>query len=121
MNKRHNNRRFNKASYIRNDARAKAALIPYLESEGYSNISSKENFLFDIHSEKEGKLKLFEVEIKNQWRDSWNPLWKEIRIPQRKMRLITNWETEHPESEFKFVVLNYNCKQAWFIPADIVK
>ena len=121
MNKRHNNRRFNRASYIRNDARAKAALIPYLESEGYSNISSKENFLFDIHSEKEGKLKLFEVEIKNQWRDSWNPLWEEIRIPQRKMRLITNWETEHPESEFTFVVLNYNCKQAWFIPAGIVK
>ena len=121
MNKRHNNRRFNKASYIQNDARAKDALIIYLNSEGYTDIESQENFYFDIHSKNKDTVELFEVEIKNQWKDNWNPTWTEIRIPQRKMRLITNWETEHPESEFTFVVLNYNCKQAWFIPADIVK
>ena len=121
MNKRHNNRRFNKASYIQNDARAKDALIIYLNSEGYTDIESQENFYFDIHSKNKDTVELFEVEIKNQWKDNWNPTWTEIRIPQRKIRLIDKWEKEYPATEFTFVVLNYNCKQGWFIPAKIVK
>ena len=63
MNKRHNNRRFNKASYIQNDARAKDALIIYLNSEGYTDIESQENFYFDIHSKNKDTVELFEVEI----------------------------------------------------------
>ena len=121
MNKRHNNRRFNKAYYIQNDARAKDALIIYLNSEGYTDIESQENFYFDIHSKNKDTVELFEVEIKNQWKDNWNPTWTEIRIPQRKIRLIDKWEKEYPATEFTFVVLNYNCKQGWFIPAKIVK
>lgn len=121
MRKVHNNRKFNRESYNNNDKRAKDALISYLKLEGYDNIESREDYHFDIHSEKDKSLKLFEVEIKNQWKDSWNPTWTEIRIPQRKIRLIDKWEKEYPTSEFTFIVLNYNCKQGWFIPAKIVK
>tara|TARA_R110002050_G_scaffold187196_2_gene321671 strand:- start:142 stop:633 length:492 start_codon:yes stop_codon:yes gene_type:complete len=125
MSNRHNNRKFNRAAYNHNDKRAKDALVSYLKLEGYDNIQSTEDYHFDIHSEKEINRRrhqqLFEVEIKNQWKDSWNPSWTEIRIPQRKIRLIDKWEKDYPTSEFTFVVLNYNCKQGWFIPAKIVK
>tara|TARA_R110002110_G_scaffold90975_1_gene236489 strand:- start:315 stop:749 length:435 start_codon:yes stop_codon:yes gene_type:complete len=106
---------------MQNDARAKDALITYLKSKDYTDIESQENFNFDIHCKNKYNVELFEVEIKNQWKDDWNPSWTEIRIPQRKIRLIDKWEKDYPTAEFTFVVLNYNCKQGWFIPAKIVK
>jgi hypothetical protein len=116
---RHNNRKFNKESYLSNDKRAKDAMIEYLTKEGYTDIIAKEDYYFDISAKKE-KDYFFEVEIKNQWGDKWNPSWKEIRIPERKKRLIKKLKEEYPTYNLIFVVFNTDCTQAWFIDGDTV-
>ena len=87
----HNNRKFDKQSYMANDERAK---------------KDKDYF--------------FEVEVKNQWGSSWNPSWKEVRIPERKRRLIDKKNKEYPDHDLYFVVFNTDCSQAWFIKDDTV-
>ena len=89
---RHNNRRFDKDSYTRNDKRAKDALIEYLVGNGYVIHQAVEDYGFDIKTVKDETVHLFEVEIKNQWGDNWNTSWEEIRIPERKRRLIDRWK-----------------------------
>mgnify|MGYP005820204887 FL=1 len=116
---RHNNRKFNKESYLSHDKRAKDAMIEYLTKESYTDIVAKEDYYFDISAKKE-KDYFFEVEIKNQWGDKWNPSWKEIRIPERKKRLIKKWKEEYPTYNLIFVVFNTDCTQAWFIDGDTV-
>ena len=60
---RHNNRRFDKDSYIRNDKRAKDALIKYLVKNDYVIHQSAEDYGFDIKAVKDDTNHLFEVEI----------------------------------------------------------
>ena len=124
---RHNNRRFDKDSYIRNDKRAKDTLIKYLIENDYVIHQFAEDYGFDIKAVKDDANHLFEVEIKNQWGDNWNTSWKEVRIPERKRRLIDKWKKITTDNilgliktTFTFVVLNRSCKQGWFIRADKV-
>ena len=44
-------RRFQPSSYKENDGKAKQIVINYLERNGHINISSGENYSFDISSE----------------------------------------------------------------------
>lgn len=120
LNKRHNNRKFQKASYELNDARSKKSLVDYLQSEGYDTQVTTENYLFDLMATKDNKEELFEVEVKNQWRGTWNPSWAEIRIPQRKQRLIDLWKKDFSNLKFTFVILDTTLNQGWFIPASVV-
>ena len=116
----HNNRKFDLKSYNDNDERAKQAIITYLHKNNYLNIEDKEDFYFDVIASKENKFTFFEVEIKNQWWNNWNTAWKEIRIPERKRRLIQKWRNEFPNYNLTFVIFNTNCSKAWFIDGDTV-
>ena len=120
MNKRHNNRKFQKASYELNDARAKKSLSDYLISNGYNTHLKPDDYKFDLIATKDNKEELFEVEVKNQWRGTWNPSWVEIRIPQRKQRLIDLWKKDFSNLKFTFVILDTTLNQGWFIPANVV-
>ena len=60
------------------------------------------------------------MKVNNQWGDKWNLSWKEIRIPERKKRLIKKWKEEYPTYNLIFVVFNTDCTQAWFIDGDTV-
>ncbi len=111
---RHNNRRFDKQSYKENDARAKKAMVSYLASENFTDIIDKEDYYFDVSAKKD-KGYFFEVEIKNQWGTEWPDTWREVRIPQRKQRLINKKMKEFPDHELYFVIFNTDCTQAWFI------
>jgi hypothetical protein len=115
----HNNRRFDKKSYEANDARAKKAMVNYLTLHNFTDIVDKEDYYFDVSANKKVKGKdqkfFFEVEIKNQWGANWNPGWEEVRIPQRKQRLIDRKEKDYPDYELYFVIFNTDCTQAWFI------
>ena len=82
----HNNRKFDINSYKKNDERAKEAIINYLKESNYKDIESIENYSFDVTANKDNIFYLFEVEIKNQWKDVWDWRWKEIRIPERKTK-----------------------------------
>ena len=110
----HNNRTFDKQSYNQNDGRAKKAMVDYLKSLSFEDIEAKEDFYFDVSAKKD-KNYFFEVEIKNQWGSSWNPSWKEVRIPERKSRLMKRKEKDYPDHDLYFVIFNTDCTQAWFI------
>ena len=111
----HNNRTFDRKSYNENDARAKKAMVNYLTAENFTDIVDKEDYYFDVSANKKDKKFFFEVEIKNQWGDSWPNSWEEVRIPERKQRLINRKEKDYPEHELYFVIFNTDCTQAWFI------
>jgi|TARA_Y100000356_G_scaffold133188_1_gene139871 hypothetical protein len=113
------NRSFDRLQYIMYDKKARDAMIYYLNKHNYTDIVSVENYNFDVSAKKD-KEHFFEVEVKTQWKGTWNPLWKEIRIPERKQRLINIWKEKYPEHDFKFVVFDYDLKKAWFIDADEV-
>ena len=115
----HNNRTFDRQSYNQNDGRAKKAMVDYLKSLSFEDIESKEDFYFDVSAKKD-KNYFFEVEIKNQWGDYWPNSWEEVRIPERKQRLINRKEKDYPEHELYFVIFNTDCTQAWFIKDKIV-
>ena len=111
----HNNRPFDRQSYKENDARAKKAMVNYLTANKFNDIIDKENYYFDVSANKKDRKFFFEVEIKNQWGVQWPDTWKEVRIPERKQRLINRKEKDFPEHELYFVIFNTDCSQAWFI------
>ena len=136
--KRHNNRRFNFISYRDNDAKAKAVLKKYLTEGGHKITDDKENFSWDLSTVSDtGYACFWEVEVKNQWGKVWNSDWKEVRIPQRKQRLIDKFhhETNNAKElaqdnsmqefarpfQLTFVVLNRHLDQGWFIPHDVLE
>ena len=51
--------------------------------------------------------------MKNQWVGDWNPSWKEIRIPERKGRLIEKYEGEN--GVLNFYIFRKDMKQVWRI------
>jgi len=116
----HNNRTFDRQSYNQNDGRAKKAMVGYLTAQNFSDIVAKEDYYFDVSANKKDEKFFFEVEIKNQWGSSWNPSWKEVRIPERKSRLIKRKEKDYPDHDLYFVVFNTNCSQAWFIKDSLI-
>ena len=111
----HNNRPFDRQSYKENDARAKKAMVGYLTANKFNDIVDKEDYYFDVSANKKDRKFFFEVEIKNQWGVQWPDTWKEVRIPERKQRLINRKEKDYPEHELYFVIFNTDCSQAWFI------
>ena len=116
----HNNRPFDRQSYKENDARAKKAMVGYLTANKFNDIVDKEDYYFDVSANKKNRKFFFEVEIKNQWDTYWPETWKEVRIPQRKQRLINRKEKDYPDHDLYFVVFNTTCKQAWFIKDSLV-
>ena len=138
MRLRHQNRRFNRLSYMANDGRAKAVLKKYLISRGHKITDDKENFSWDLSTVSDsGSASFWEVEVKNQWGKVWNDNWKEVRIPQRKQRLIDKFYHEEDKAkeygqandiskfvrplQLTFVVLNTHLDQGWFIPHDVLE
>ena len=109
-------RRFQPDSYRENDGKAKQIVMDYLERNGHTDLASGENFSFDISSEKNGHRYYSEVEMKNQWTGDWNPTWKEIRIPHRKIKLVNKFrEMNDKDAFFNFYVIRRDCEFAWRI------
>ena len=133
LTRRHHNRRFNQLSYTANDGRAKTALKKYLTDIGHLISDDREHFSWDLSTISEtGGACFWEVEVKNQWGKVWNDKWQEVRVPQRKQRLIDKFyhETNNAKEfaqdnnmqkflrppQLTFVVLNRHLDQGWFIP-----
>ena len=109
-------RRFQPNSYKENDGMAKNIVIKYLKGNGHINFDDKENYSFDIKSEKNGHTYYSEVEMKNQWRGDWNTSWKEIRIPYRKFKLINKFaELNNKDAYLNFYIIRSDCEYAWRI------
>lgn len=83
---------FSRSLYNAVDGPAKEALVKHLETQGHNISSTEENYYVDVVSRKDGQMYFNEVEVKLGWTGDWNPAWKEIRIPERKSRLLEKYK-----------------------------
>ena len=106
-------RKFKKDVYDKVDAPCKKALIKYLELQGHSIVQSKEDYNADVVSEKDGITYYNEAEVKVAWTNDWPSHWAEIRIPERKKRLVKMYAEQN--GVLNFYVFRKDMKQAWRI------
>jgi hypothetical protein len=106
-------RKFNKAAYDLYDQTAKDKLVALLSERGHTIISSEEDYYADVVSQKEGYTYFNEAEVKTAWSEDWPTHWKEIRIPERKKRLLAKYQDE--KGVLNFYVFRKDMKQVWRI------
>lgn len=112
---------FEKHLYDKYDNKAKDALIKLLEDRGHKIISVSENYYADVVSEYKGYTFHSEAEVKTAWTGDWPTDWDEIRIPERKSRLINKYN-----GCVDFYIFDNSIEQCWRIEgrkltADMVK
>ena len=106
-------KQFNRALYEAYDTPARDKLVAYLEAKGHAIVSNEENYNVDVVSQKGGFTYFNEAEVKTAWKADWPTDWKEIRIPERKQRLLDKHEDVN--GVLNFYVLSQDMSQAWRI------
>ena len=106
-------KQFNRALYEAYDTKAKDALIAYLLKKDHVLVNTEENYHVDVISQKHGYTYFNEAEVKVAWDGDWPEHWKEIRIPERKQRLLDKYQGEN--GVLNFYVFRKDLKQAWRI------
>ena len=91
----------------------------YLKSAGHKIISTKEKYMDDIESTFKGKHYLTEVEVKLVWDGEWPKHWWNVRVPERKTKLLKQAEREG--KTLTFLYLDKALTKAWKIDGDVVK
>ena len=106
-------KQFSRALYEAYDAPAKEKLAEYLVGAGHEIADMKENYNVDIVSTKKDYTYFNEAEVKLAWKGDWPTHWKDIRIPERKGRLLEKYEGEN--GVLNFYIFRKDMKQAWRI------
>ena len=106
-------KKFSRALYEAYDKAAKDSLIKLLKDKGHTIVTQKENYHVDVVSQKDGYTYFNEAEVKVAWDGDWPPSWREIRIPERKQRLLDKYDGEN--GVLNFYVFRKDLKQAWRI------
>ena len=106
-------KRFDRALYLAYDEQARDALVSYLEGKGHVIVSNEENYNVDVVSQKGGYTYFNEAEVKTAWTSDWPVDWKEIRIPERKQRLLDKHSDVN--GVLNFYIFRPDFKQAWRI------
>ena len=101
---------FSSNLYGKYDGIAKDTLTSHLESEGHTLVNNEESFAADLVTQKDGETYFNEAEVKTAWKSNWPSHWTEIRIPERKKKLLS----KHTDN-LKFYVFRDDMKQAWCI------
>ncbi len=102
---------FNRALYEAYDGPARTALVVYLESKGHTIVNNEENYSVDVVSQYKGNTYFNEAEVKTGWKSDWPTDWKEIRIPERKQRLLD----KNVDGFLNFYVFRADLRQVWRI------
>ena len=106
--------KFRRDWYNRYDSPAKQTLAQYLESVGHEITDTSENYTAaDVISTKDGLTYFNEAEVKVSWKAEWPTEWAEIRIPERKTRLLDKYEGA--DGVLNFYVFRNDRKQVWRI------
>ena len=100
--------------YGKYDGVAKKALIKYLLSEGHDLVDSTESYDADVVTQKDGIKYYSEAEVKTAWKGDWPTDWKEIRIPERKKKLLSK------HNNLKFYIFSDTMQQCWCIDSDLL-
>jgi hypothetical protein len=106
-------KQFNRALYEAYDSPARDKLVAYLEAKGHTIVSNEENYNVDVVSQKDSYTYFNEAEVKTAWKADWPTDWKEIRIPERKQRLLDKHKDVN--GVLNFYVLSQDMSQAWRI------
>ena len=106
-------KQFSRALYDAYDAPAKTTLVQYLQSVGHEITNTEENYNVDVVSTKKDYTYFNEAEVKVAWSGDWPTHWEDIRIPERKGRLIEKYEGEN--GVLNFYVFRKDLKQVWRI------
>ena len=104
---------FSRALYEAYDEPAKDALVSLLKSKGHTIVNTEEDYYVDVVSQKGGYTYFNEAEVKVAWDGDWPTHWSEIRIPERKQRLLDKHGSEN--GVLNFYVFRRDLKQAWRI------
>ena len=112
-------RPFNKALYDAYDRPARDILAEYLENKGHVIVNNEENYNVDVVSQKHGLTFFNEAEVKTAWKSDWPTHWTEIRIPERKKRLLDIYEGD--DGVLNFYVFRHDMKQVWRIKDTLLK
>jgi len=106
-------RPFNRALYEAYDAKAKETLVSLLERKGHTVVNTKENYDADVVTQKDDYTYFNEAELKVAWKEDWPTTWAEIRIPERKGRLVKKYQKQN--GVLNFYIFRNDMKQAWRI------
>jgi hypothetical protein len=106
-------RPFNRALYEAYDAKAKETLVSLLERKGHTVVNTKENYDADVVTQKDDYTYFNEAEVKVAWKEDWPTHWTEIRIPERKGRLVKKYQKQN--GVLNFYIFRNDMKQAWRI------
>jgi hypothetical protein len=101
---------FSRGLYSKYDGAAKQTLISHLQGEGHDIVDTTESYDADIITKKDGVQYHNEAEVKTAWRGDWPTHWEEIRIPERKKRLLSKHS-----SNLKFYIFSGDLSKAWCI------
>lgn len=104
---------FNRALYEAYDEPAKNKLVTLLENNGHTVVNTEEDFYADVVTQKGGFTYYNEAEVKVGWAGDWPTHWLEIRIPERKKRLLKKYEDG--KGVLNFYIFRKDFKQAWRI------
>lgn len=110
---------FNRALYEAYDAPARDALVNYLTAKGHTIVNNEENYFVDVVTQKNGYTYFNEAEVKVAWSGDWPTHWTEIRIPERKQRLLDKYEGVN--GVLNFYVFNRDLTAAWRIKDTLLK
>lgn len=106
-------KKFDRALYEAYDKQAKDALTQHLMDRGHEVSPKKEDYYVDVISTKNGNTYYNEAEVKIAWQGQWPTHWEEVRIPERKTRLLKKYQNE--KGFLNFYIFDKDLKQAWRI------
>ena len=106
-------KKFSRALYEAYDNKAKDALVSLLKKKGHTIVNTEENYYVDVVSQKGDYTYFNEAEVKVAWDGDWPTHWSEIRIPERKQRLLDKHGSEN--GVLNFYVFRKDLRQAWRI------
>jgi len=107
-------KKFSRGLYEAYDAPARNTLVFYLESKGHTVVNNEENYGVDVVTQKNGFTYYNEAEVKTAWKGDWPTHWTEVRIPERKQRLLDKHKADE-KSVLNFYIFRPDFKQAWRI------
>jgi|TARA_R110002074_G_scaffold384565_1_gene565290 hypothetical protein len=102
---------FSRNLYGKYDGVAKDKLIAHLVKGGHEVVDSTESYDADIVTQKDNTTYFSEAEVKTAWKGEWPTNWLEIRIPERKKRLLD----KHAGTDLKFYIFSGDMSKAWCI------
>tara|TARA_R110002073_G_scaffold266176_1_gene429158 strand:- start:240 stop:677 length:438 start_codon:yes stop_codon:yes gene_type:complete len=105
---------FSRNLYAKYDEVAKQTLISHLTGEWHELVDSTESYDADVVTQKDGVTYYSEAEVKTAWTGDWPTSWSEIRILERKKKLLSK------HGNLQFYIFSKNMDKCWCIDSSLL-